>query len=91
MVKLMADEIEYLRAQLVGPVRAGLQPGIREADIKVFEEPDFMPDPSKSQHFIPEEHEDLLALRDGGHIDEIEYRQALERLNALGITAVETD
>lgn len=91
MVKLMADEIEYLRVQLSGPKLGMPGTAIAPAEVKVFDEPDFMPDPAKSPHFIPEEQEDLLALRDGGHIDEIEYQQAMQRLGALGITAIETD
>lgn len=88
MVKLMAEEIEYLRTQLVGPRIAG---GIREANIKVLPDPDFMPDAERSQHFIPEEEEDLRALKDGGFIDAMEFETALAQLRAASGVPLSTE
>lgn len=88
MVTLMAEEIEFLRRQLAGP-QLGT---VRGADVKVFDEPDFMPDPSRSPHSISEEEEDLLALRDGGHITEMEYRGALAQIQtALGGVPIDVE
>ena len=90
LVTALAEEVEYLRTQLAGP-RLG---AVRGADVKVFDEPDFMPNPERSPHAISEEEEDLLALRDGGHITEMEYRGALAQIQtALGGVpiSVETD
>lgn len=77
MVKLMADEIEYLRSQIVGPRQAAQFRSDGPSDTW-----DFMPSARTNPHFTSEEQEEIQALRDGGHIDEIEYRKAME---ALGV------
>ena len=87
MVKLMADEIEYLRAQLVGARLA-------QQHRQQFgpEEHDFMPDARTSPHFVSEEEEDLRALRDNGHIEEYEYRRAMAALGrAVGGVDIQVD
>jgi hypothetical protein len=84
----LSEEIEYLRMQLAGP-RLG---DVRGAEVKVFEPENFIRDPNRSEHFISEEEEDLLALKDGGHITEMEYRQALDAISsALGGVPIEIE
>jgi hypothetical protein len=78
MVKLMADEIEYLRAQLVGPKLAHQYRSAAEGAPE--EGWDFMPPARTNPHYTTEEQEEIQALRDGGHIDEVEYRQAMKQL-----------
>ena len=80
MVKLMADEIEYLRSQLVGPRLAAQFKGT--GDPGGAQEWDFLPQARKSPHYTTEEQEEIQALREGGHIDEVEYRKAMQ---ALGV------
>lgn len=70
-VKALADEIDYLRAQVYGA--SALASGPTPARIPAFEEPDLMP--SASPLYMNEELEDLEALRTGGHINEVEYGQ----------------
>ena len=79
----MADEIEYLRSQLVGPKLAA-QYRYQQPDGNSSTDPawDFMPSARTSPHYTTEEQEEIQALRDGGHIDEVEYRKAME---ALGV------
>jgi len=89
MVKLMADEIEYLRSQLVGPKLAAQyryhEPdGSRAPD----EGWDFLPSARTSPHYTTEEQEEIQALKDGGHIDEIEYRRAMKNIG-VEITGVD--
>lgn len=81
----MADEIEYLRAQLVGPKLASHYRGTEPA-----EENDFMPSARQSPHYTTEEQEEIQALRDNGHIDEIEYRKAMKSLG-INVTGVEIE
>lgn len=82
MIKLMADEIEYLRSQLVGPKLAA-QFRHQESDGSSGDGRwDFMPQARTSPHYTTEEQEEIQALKDGGHIDEIEYRKAMQ---ALGV------
>jgi hypothetical protein len=80
MVKLMADEIEYLRSQLVGPKLAAQYRS--EGSTAPETGWDFLPAARTSPHYTTEEQEEIQALRDGGHIDEIEYRKAMK---ALGV------
>jgi len=90
MVKLMADEIEYLRAQLVGPRLAHQfrsQPAGGSAPEEGWE---FLPPARQSPHYTTEEQEEIQALRDGGFIDELEYRKAMKTIG-VELTGVEID
>lgn len=81
----MADEIEYLRSQIVGPRLArqySADPGTVEHD--------FMPSARQSPHYTTEEQEEIQALHDNGHIDEVEYRKAMKSLG-IEVTGVEID
>lgn len=78
MVKLMADEIEYLRSQVIGPQRAAQIRSDGSSD-----EWDFMPSARENPHFVSEEEEDLRALRENGHIEEVEYRAAMAALGRV--------
>lgn len=79
VIKALADEVEYLRAKHFGP--ALTQPA-STARIPVSPERDFMPDPERSPFYIPEELEDLEALRAGGHLDASDYETARRQLIA---------
>lgn len=84
----MADEIEYLRAQLIGPklaARYGINPGELSQEFH-----EFMPAARQSPHYTTEEQEEIQALRDNGHIDEVEYRRAMKQLG-IEVTGVEVD
>lgn len=80
VIKALAEEVEYLRSQLFG---RGVQSTPQPAVVKARPEPDFMP--MQNPHYLPEEVEDVMALRDGGHIDDLEYRHIREQLErAIG-------
>jgi hypothetical protein len=79
VIKALADEVEYLRAQHFGRDTRG---GVTPANVQVLPEREFMVDPNRSEHYISEEEEDLKALRNGGFIDASEYDQALQQLRA---------
>lgn len=90
MVKLMADEIEYLRSQLVGPKLAHQFRDRAEAG--GAQEWDFMPSARTSPHFVTEEEEDLRALRDNGHIEDFEFRKAMAALGkAVGDVPIDVE
>lgn len=82
MVKLMADEIEYLRSQLVGPRLAHQY----RSDGGTVEH-EFMP-ARTSPHFVTEEQEEIQALRDNGHLDPAEYARAMKSIG-IEVTGVE--
>lgn len=85
----MADEIEYLRAQVIGihqAQRIGRTPAA--AGSTSGQEWDFMPPARENPHYTTEEQEEIQALRDGGHIDEVEYRNAMKALG-INVTGVE--
>lgn len=79
-VKALADEVEYLRAQHFGPGRSQTASAIPA--VPVDPEWDFMPGQELNPHYLSEEEEELAALQAGGHIDDVEYKQALSQLRA---------
>jgi hypothetical protein len=85
----MADEIEYLRAQLVGPKMAAQYRGTT-SEGTTAQAWEFLPSARTSPHYTTEEQEEIQALREGGHIDEIEYRKAMKAIG-VDLTGVETD
>jgi hypothetical protein len=90
MIKLMADEIEYLRAQLVGPklARQYRHGAPVEESAQQWQAEDFMPPARKSPHYTTEEQEEIQALYDGGHIEAAEYVKAMK---AIGVEVTGVD
>lgn len=83
MVKLMADEIEYLRAQVIGINQA--QRIGRSGEVAADT---WLPPANTSPHYTREEQEEIQALHDGGHIDAVEYAKAMK---AIGIEVTGVD
>lgn len=83
MVKLMADEIEYLRAQVIGINQAQRigRTGEGAAD-------QWLPPANQSPHYTREEQEEIQALYEGGHIEPTEYARAMK---AIGIEVTGVD
>lgn len=94
MVKLMADEIEYLRSQIIGPRQAA---AYRRPESDGSSDGngdwDFMPPARTSPHFMTEEEEDLRALHEGGVIEDFEFRKAMAALGKAvgGVPITEGD
>lgn len=89
-VRLMADEIEYLRSQLVGPRLAAHYRSGSDDSRAPDGGWDFMPPARQNPHYTSEEQEEIQALYDGNHIDEIEYRRAMKAIG-VELTGIEAD
>jgi len=75
-ITALAEEVEFLRSQHFG-TRA--TPPVQR-EIHAMPEFDFMP--AHNPHFLTEEEEDVLALRDAGHLSHGEADLALAQLRA---------
>jgi hypothetical protein len=83
LVMLLAEQVEYLRAQLNMPTRTVTQALERtRVDLPAFEIGSDLPDDITREltGVITDEEDELLAMKQAGIINEVEYEEALENL-----------
>ena len=81
LVDALAEQVEYLRAQIGRPFIQAQHRGINPAD-QIMVEPEDLDVPKH----VSEEEEDLLALHELGHVDDWELEALKQQLPGLSLS-----
>jgi len=85
LADMLAEQVEYLRAQLGRPFVSPSHPGLNPAEQPLaVHEP--MDSGRPSLLHVPEEEEDLRALHEIGHLDDLQLAKALSEQFGTEIT-----